>query len=279
MTYTGPALLSPSNRQTQTPRGIAIFYPFVNGVESIGGFHLGNLDAVDFDPKIETDIVKNMMGGIASPYARAATYAEMELNITGTEFSANNRALFTSGTFVAFSQTGATATAEPVSASAVLGGYYQLAHRNITALTDIKAASTALVANVPGTPGDYNVIDLNSGVIQLLQTPVTGALVTGAAITADYTYGTVALDSVSPLTTPFYEGRLRLIQNNAYGISRQIDVWYASFVAKKGGALISEKHATWEASALMYNDFQATGGAHGGTAVYPYLRDLNITPT
>ncbi len=273
---------SPLNKLTKLGRGRLFFFRFdANGLPSTGGFDLGLCQSLNFTLKPTIEELHNMMGGVAKTYARAVSQLEAEVTIKGNEFSRETLALMFQGDANTFSQTGATISGETITPAAglVLGAYYTLAKRNVTTLTDLKIGATTLVNNDVSPPGDYHVVDLNAGVVQILQSPATGAVVAGATVTADYITGTISLDEVSFGTQSFVEGTLLFLPKNAYGINQEMKLWYVSFAADAGPDLIGTKFAEWTAKAVVFDDYVTTAGAHGGSAAYPYGYILNQSAT
>lgn len=272
-----PTLISPNPRLLKEGRGHLYMAPFdANGVASLGLIDMGNLKSFAYTNKPTIDTMYSMLGGPSVVYDQAISQLDGDIDIEGTEFSAENLALIYGGTVGSFTQSSATVTAETLTTNAVLGGFYRVAKRNMT-LTDLKVSSTVLVAGVPGV-GDYQVINALTGLIQLNQAPVTSALMAGVTVTADYAAAEVAaLDRVAVGAANLIPGSLLFVPNNSRGINQELFLYNVLFQPDAGPSFVSDKYTTWKAKATVLNDYVSAAGAHGGTAAIPFGYVMNQT--
>ena len=119
---------------------------------------------------------------------------------------------------------------------ALLGRYYALANRNITALTDIKSGATPLVL---GT--DYTV-DLVRGRIYILP---TGGVTAGEPLTADYTFATWSYTAIAIATQGTIDGYLRYVSNNIKGTNYDGEWWHVSFIPSGQLGLIADDYGAF----------------------------------
>jgi hypothetical protein len=278
-------LLSPLPRLYKVPRGVLYAALFdANGDPASTGFiDLGNPKLAQYTNKPTFDFMKSNRGGPSTVAAAAAYELDGEIEIEGTEFSAENLAIMYGGTVSTFTQSGATVTGEtPIGAtpsgSIVLGALYQTKQRNISAV-GVKAGATALLGPGPNSTSDFEVINALTGLIHIYEVPTSVGL-TGA-ITVSYTSAAITgLDQVSPGTVSGIGASLLFVPSNPGGtINQEIFLYSVLFLPDTGPEFISEKgYATWKVKAKVLNDF-ATGGTHGGTSALPFGYILNQTAT
>jgi hypothetical protein len=222
-TITGPLSVAPDPANEMLGRGKLFIDKFDASGNRTGQQDLGNCSVYEVENKVEVKEKYEQMDPASSLYARAVTRQTVTLKITGDEITLDNIATALNGTLETVTGTGATVTAETITPSggAILGRYYDLAHRNVTALTDVKQGSTTLVL---GT--DYTA-DLVKGRIYLLPTSVT--ITPGSALTADYTFGTYTYNAVNVANTRSVDAYVRFEGNPVKGRTYQHEWWHVQF--------------------------------------------------
>ena len=200
---------------------------------------LGNVISFETENKVEIKEKYESMDPASSLYARGVTRQTVSLKITGDEFTLDNLARALLGSVVQVTGTGATIAAEAFTppGGAQLGRYYPLAHRNITTLTDIKIASVSLVL---GT--DYTA-DLLRGIIFILPTSVT--VTPGAALTADYIFGTYTYNAVNVASQGTVESYVRFEGNPIKGPTYEAEYWHVSFTPTGQLGFIADDFGNW----------------------------------
>lgn len=215
---------APDPANVMLGRGAIYFDRFVTNTSTRQGErHMGNCTTFEIETKVEVKEKYESMDPQSNLYQRAVTRQTVTLKITGDEFTPENLAASMNGTVGTITGTGASVTVETITPSggAILGRYYALAHRNITALTDVKQASVTLVL---GT--DYTA-DLLRGRIYLL--PTSPTITAGSALTADYTYGNYSYPVVEVATVGTVDGYLHYISDNVKGPDYEAEYWHVQF--------------------------------------------------
>jgi hypothetical protein len=247
---TGPNIIAPDPRLCMLGRGIIYFDQFLaNSTTRTGIQDLGNCTTLEVEPKVEIKEKYESRDPASSLYARAVTRETFGIKITGDEYSVDNlvRALLGSGMTLA-AATGGTVTDEAITPSggAILGRYYDLAHRNITTLTNVKQGATTLVL---GT--DYTV-DLVRGRIYLLPTSVTitpASALTASYVWAAYTYSGIAIGTVGTI-----EGYLNYRGNPVKGPQFEGEWWHVSFTPSGALGFIADDFGNWTLEGLVIAD-------------------------
>lgn len=200
---------------------------------------LGNCTAVQTENKVEIKEKYESMDPASSLYARGVTRQTVSIKITGDEFTLDNVARAMLGTVVQVTGAGATIAAEAFTPTAgiIQGRYYQLAHRNITTLTDVKLASTS---GVLGT--DYTA-DLVRGIIYII--PGGTLFVAGSSLTADYVYGAYTYNAVSVGAVGTVEAYMRFLGNPIKGPTYEAEYWHCSFTPSGELGLIADDFGNW----------------------------------
>lgn len=236
---TGPYTQAPNPAAVLLGRGKVFLDSLDASGNRTGMQDLGNCTSVETENKVEIKEKYESMDPASSLYARGVTRQTVSIKITGDEYTLDNLARVLLGSVVQVSAPGATVAAEAFTppGGAQLGRYYPLAHRNITALTDIKLASATMVL---GT--DYTA-DLVRGIIYILPTSVT--ITPGAALTADYTYGQYTYNAVNVATQGTYEAYLRFEGNPIKGPTYEAEYWHVSFTPTGQLGLIADDFGNW----------------------------------
>jgi hypothetical protein len=249
-TITGPYSQAPNPANCELGRGILYFDEFQQNTAIRTGLQqLGNCTTFDVENKVEIKEKYESMTPASSLYARAVTRQTVNLKITGDEYSIDNIRRSLLGSVELVEAVGAAVAAEAVTsaAGAVLGRYYQLANRNITALTDVKQGVTALVL---GT--DYTLFDAVRGIIYLLPTSVT--ITPGDQITADYTYGTYTYNAIAVGTVGTVDGVVLFVGNPVKGPTYEGTWWHASFTPSGQLGFIADDFGNWTLEGMVIAD-------------------------
>ena len=271
-------IISPNSRLYKLGRAHVYFAPVdASGLRSFGYYDLGDSESLNYTNKPTIEKEFQMMGGPASLSALGVSRIDGEVTIKGKEFSAENLALMYGGTASVFTQTTGSVAAEVITPAAglLLGQIYKLAFR-ASALADLKISSTTLIAGPSGT-GDYQVLNLAEGLVQINQVPSStnaSVVINGAAVTADYTKATITgYDVVSPATVNVIQGTLLVAQGpglgNPYGVQQELILWNVIFEPDTGPDFIGDKFARWSVKANVVNDYASNAGALGGTSSFP----------
>src|SRR5207248_2953800 len=137
-TVTGPYIQAPNPASVLLGRGKLFLDLFDASGNRTGQQDVGNVTVFDVENKVEIKEKYESMDPASSLYARGVTRQTVTLKITGDEYTLDNLARVLLGTVETITAAGASAAAEALTPAggAVLGRYYDLAHRNVTALTD-----------------------------------------------------------------------------------------------------------------------------------------------
>lgn len=250
MPITGPNVIAPNPALCMLGRGIIYFDPFAPGSTTRTGIQdLGNCTSFEIEPKVEIKEKYESRDPASSLYARGVTRETFSLKVTGDEFSIDNLIRVLLGqSFTLTGATGGTVAAETITPSggAILGRYYDLAHRNVTALTDVKQGSTTLVL---GT--DYTA-DLVRGRIYLLPTSVT--ITPGSALTADYTWGAYTYSGLAMGAVGTVDGYMNFRGNPVKGPVYEGEWWHVSFTPTGQLGFIADDFGNWTLEGLVIAD-------------------------
>ena len=238
-TVTGPYIQAPNPASVLLGRGKLFLDLFDASGNRTGQQDVGNVTVFDVENKVEIKEKYESMDPASSLYARGVTRQTVTLKITGDEYTLDNLARVLLGTVETITAAGASAAAEALTPAggAVLGRYYDLAHRNITALTDVKQGVTTLVL---GT--DYTA-DLPRGRIYLL--PTSSTITPGSQLTADYTFGTYTYKAVNVGTIGTVDAYVRFIGNPVKGPVYEAEYWHASFTPTGTLGFIADDFGNW----------------------------------
>jgi hypothetical protein len=235
----GPYNTAPNAANVLLGRGMLYIDNFDANGNRTGQQAVGNVTTLETENKVEIKEKYESMDPASSLYARGVTRQTVTLKITGDEFTLDNLARALLGSITTVTGTGASVTAETITPTggAVLNRYYDLAHRNVTTLTDIKQGSTTLVL---GT--DYTA-DLVRGRIYLMPTSVT--ITPGSAITADYTYGTYTYNAVNVASVGTVDAYVRFLGNPVKGPTYEAEYWHVSFTPTGSLGFIADDFGNW----------------------------------
>lgn len=247
-TIAGPYNTAPNPANVLLGRGLLFIDNFDANGNRTGQQAVGNVTALEIENKVEIKEKYESMDPASSLYARGVTRETVSIKITGDEFTIDNLSRVLLGAPLTVTGTGATITDETITPTggAILGRYYDLLHRNITTLTNVKMASTVLVL---GT--DYTV-DLPRGRIYLLPTSVT--ITPGAALTSSYIYGTYTYNGVNVATVGTIDAYLRFLGNPVKGPTYEAEFWHVSFTPTGQLGFIADDFGNWTLEGLVIAD-------------------------
>ena len=247
-TVVGPYTQAPNPASVLLGRGMLFIDPFDANGNRTGQQALGNVTLFDVENKVEIKEKYESMDPASSLYARAVVRQTVMLKITGDEYTLDNLAKALLGTIEVITAAGATDTDEPLTpvGGAILGRYYDLAHRNVTVLTNVKQASTVLVL---GT--DYTV-DLSRGRIYLL--PTSPTITPGSQLTSTYTFATYTYNAVNIAKIGTVDAYLRFIGNPVKGPAYEAEYWHTSFTPTGQLGFIADDFGNWTLEGLVIAD-------------------------
>ena len=243
----GPNKIAPDPANVILGRGMLFIDNFdANGLRT-GQQAVGNVTAFGTELKVEVKEKYESMDRASSLYARGVTRETVQLKLTGDEFSIDNLARALNGTITTVTGTGATITDEAFSPAAgiLLGRYYDLAHRNITTLTNVKQGSTTLVL---GT--DYTA-DLVRGRLYFLP---TGAATPSAVATSSYVYGDYTYQAISVASVGTVDAYVRFEGNPVKGPIYEAEYWHVSFTPSGELGFIADDFGNWTLEGLVIAD-------------------------
>jgi len=244
----GPYNQAPNPANVSLGRGMVYIDNFDANGNRTGQQAVGNVTAFDTENKVEIKEKYESMDKASSLYARGVTRETVTLKITGDEYTLDNLARALLGTVTQITGAGATVTAETITPTpgVLLGRYYDLANRNVTALTDIKQGATTLVL---GT--DYTA-DLARGRIYILPTSVT--VTPATAVTADYTYGAYTYNAINVANQGTVDAYVRFIGDPVKGPKFEAEYWHASFTPTGTLGFIQDDFGNWTLEGLVIAD-------------------------
>lgn len=246
-TIVGPYNQAPNPANVSLGRGALYIDNFdANGLRT-GQQHVGNVTTFDTENKVEIKEKYESMDHASSLYARGVTRQTVTLKITGDEYTLDNLARALLGAVVTINAAGATLTDEAFSpvAGILLGRYYDLANRNVSALTNVKQGSTVLTL---GT--DYTA-DLVRGRIYFLP---SGAATAGLAATATYTFGTYTYKAINVATVGTVDAYVRFIGDPVKGPTFEAEYWHVSFTPTGTLGFIQDDFGNWTLEGLVIAD-------------------------
>ena len=235
----GPYNTAPNAANVLLGRGMLYIDNFDANGNRTGQQAVGNVTTFETENKVEIKEKYESMDPASSLYARGVTRQTVTLKITGDEFTLDNLARALLGSITTVTGAGATITAETITPTggAVLNRYYDLAHRNVTTLTDVKQGSTTLVL---GT--DYTA-DLVRGRIYLMPTSVT--ITPGSALTADYVYAQYTYNAVNVASVGTVDAYVRFLGNPVKGPTYEAEYWHVSFTPTGSLGFIADDFGNW----------------------------------
>ena len=226
-------------------RGKVYFDRFNASGLPTGEIFLGNCPSFEITPTPEEIKRYSSATKAADLMASDVIRNALGLRIAGDEFSKENLAMALFGGTGTLSQTTAPITAEEHD-GCLQDRYYKMLYRDISAVT---------VNGTGGTPtyvvtDDYTV-DGPSGRIYIVP---GGGIADDTDLEIDYTYGTLALDTVLGMTETSIKGSIRFIGDPARGPKYEIEIWRASVRSDGAIAFISDEYGTWTLSGDIESD-------------------------
>lgn len=220
------------------PRGRVYFNPINPATDAyLGEIYLGNCPS--FGISIETEKAEHYSSetGLREKDASVVLEVKRSGSLTCDNMSADNVALFLSGTSAAITQASGSVVDEVI--NVVPGRYYQLGQTsgNPVGVRDVSAvvvsSNDGLTTYVAGT--DYN-LDADRGRLQILS---TGTIVAGN-IKVDYTKAAASWTGIRSGASGELLGALRVVSDNATGIKRDFFMPRVSMVPSGDLPVIAE---------------------------------------
>lgn len=265
---------TPSSGNTLFGRGAVLFDRFTSSNVQNGQYlHLGNCDNFSISTTTDVARLKDFTTSATADYNSAVKSTDVSLKISGFEVATKIMAILTLGDTTTYTQTAHTAAAQsttlvPAGLTGVLGSFFKVSRRNISAPTLVQGANTL----VSGT--DYEIFDASAGVFKILAAGVT--VVDATAITCNYTAaviaaGATALDVVRAGTTANIKGSLLFLPANSTGPLIEVRAYNVSLSPDGDIGLISEDWLKWNMTGVVNSD---TAGTYGGSTAEPYYRTI-----
>jgi hypothetical protein len=257
---------TPSPSNVVLGRGSLLFDRFTSAGVKTGYRHLGNCDTFSVNTATDSITLKDFTQQTTAPYVKAITSTDITLNIQGFEFDTDNLALILLGTTQQFTQSAGSVTNEiiaPTTYVNVKGKFFRTLAPKITGVV-VKWGATTLIL---GT--DYQIVNANLGIIQILSTSPT--VVDGTVVTVDYTRTvvTAATDIKQVLSGVVAEvvGQLLFVPNNSVGPNQSATFWKVSMTPNGEFGFISEEFNKWTLQGTVLSD---AAGVYGGSVASPY---------
>jgi len=239
-------------------RGKIYFDRFDSTGARTGELFLGNCPTFEVTPTSE-DIKKYSSADKAADLiASDVLRTTLALRIVGDEFSKENLAMALFGDTSTFSQTGSSVTSEAI-ANVLQGRYYALSKRQVSLVTVTDGGATTYVE---GT--DYKV-DAITGRIYIIE---GGAITDGSDIEVDFTYATIALQTVRGMNQTSVKGYLRFIGDPARGPKYECEIWRASVRADGAIGFISDEYSSF----TLTGDIESDAVNHPNEPHYRLIR-------
>lgn len=242
-------------------RGALYFDRFAAGTTTrTGEQHLGNCTVFELTTADETKEKYESMTQASALYKSVTTKRDVELKITGDEFSLDNLSHVLMGTTGTLTQTSGTVTGETLTTKAKGGRWFPTAKRKISTVVVKVAAYTKTL----GT--DYKV-DETSGRIYIVP---GGGIADDATVTVDYAYATISVPKVAGGVSGSVEGYLRFVGDPAAGPKMEVECWRVSFTPDGALGLISDDYGNWSLKGKVQSDL-------ANHPTEPLYRVLNLT--
>jgi hypothetical protein len=239
--------LSPSGANEMIGRGVVMVDPLdpVTLLRSMSLRHVGNVEKLEIDDKVEVKEKYESMDPNGLLYARAVTRQTVTLKLTGDEITADNVAAAFNGVLSTITGAGGSPAGETIMSAAGLvpGRYYQLANKNVD------PATVAIGGLVLGT--DFVVTDALNGVIYF---PPTGAGVAGTVYTASYTYAAFTMPKVNLAAVPSLDCYCAFYGAPVKGRVFFHEYWHVQFTPTGKLEWISDNFASFELEGLVLAD-------------------------
>lgn len=241
-TITGPYSLSPDGANELIGRGIVLIDPLdpVTGLRT-GARHVGNVEKLEIDDKVEVKEKYESMDPAGLLYARAVTRQTVTIKLTGDEITLDNVAAAFNGTVDTITGAGASVSGEQLTPAVVLGRYYNTAFRNVDGTT------VAIAGLVAGT--DFIVKDEAAGLIYI----PPGSAATGALDVA-YTYAAYTYQKVNLANVASLDAYVSFYGAPAKGRTFHHEYWHVQFTPTGKLEWISDNFATFELEGMVLAD-------------------------
>lgn len=205
---------------------------------------VGNVSVFEITPSPE-EIKKFSSATAAAPQTCSDVIRQsLAVRIVGDEFSGENLARALYGDMSTLSQTGDNVVAEPI-LTVQQGCYYPVNYRAISAV--------AVKDSVPTTytvTDDY-LVDAVEGRIYIVP---GGAIADDTNLLIDYTYGTIALNTVRGMNQTSIRCYIRFVGDPARGATQTVEIWRASVRADGAIGLISDDYGEWTLTGDVESD-------------------------
>lgn len=211
-----------------------------------GEFFLGNCTTFEITPEPEEIKKHSSATAEAALMCSDIIRTSLGVHIVGDEFSKENMARATFGDTSTLSQTGAAITLEVITSSAIHDRFYATLYRDLTLVTVTGPAGSPVYV----LDDDYTV-DAVSGRIYIVP---GGAVTEGTVVEANYTYGTIALNTVRGMNQSAVRGRIRFIGDPARGPVYEVIIWRASVRADGAIGFISDEYGSWSLTGECESD-------------------------
>lgn len=229
-----------------------------------GEAFVGNVSVFEITPSPE-EIKKFSSATAAAPQTCSDVIRQsLALRMVGDEFSAENLARALYGDTSTVSQTGASVTDESITAVGT-DRYYPVLYRNISAVT--------VTSDPAGTTYDVDddyTVDATEGRIYIVD---GGAITAGTALLVDYTYATIALNTVRGMNQTSVRCYIRFVGDPARGATQTVEIWRASVRADGAIGLISDDYGEW----TLTGDIESDATNHPNDPHYRIIRVLEPT--
>jgi hypothetical protein len=209
-----------------------------------GEVFVGNVSALEITPSPE-EIKKFSSATAAAPQTCSDVIRQsLALRIVGDEFSKENLARALYGDTSTISQTGSSVTAEPV-LTVQQDRYYPLDYRVISAVVVKDSVPTTY------TVTDDYIVDAVEGRIYIVP---GGAIADDTNLLIDYTYGTIALNTVRGMNQTSIRCFIRFVGDPARGATQTLEIWRASVRADGPIGLIGDDYMEWTLTGDVESD-------------------------
>ena len=209
-----------------------------------GEVFVGSTPAFEITPTPEEIKLYSSASAGAPLLASDVIRTTLALRITGSEFDLENVARAFYGDVSTVEQTGDDVVAQAV-LSVQQGRYYDLGKRVISAVVVKDSVPTTY------TVTDDYLVDATEGRVYIVP---GGAIADDTDLLIDYTYGTIALDSVRGMNQTSVKCYIRFVGDPTAGPTWTVEIWRASVRADGAIALIGDEYAEWALTGDIESD-------------------------
>lgn len=234
---------APDSKNLLMGRGEVYFDRFLPGTSiRTGEVNLGNCSQFELSTNDETKEKFSSMSKDPVLLKSVTVKRDIQIKITGDEFSKFNMAMFLMGSESTFTQSSGTASSEVITTSAALGKWYPLAFRSVS--------SVVITGKTEGT--DFKV-DTVRGRVYIMP---TGSITAGSTVTvASYSYAAItSMDQVIGGDATGIEGYMRFIGNPTAGPILEAEFWKVVLVPQGQMGLIMDDFGNWSITFKVMDD-------------------------